>query len=253
MALAGADITGIAAATWPDAGAGGEPAPLPATVAGMDAELHVSGALHWPSAGTLVVSDLHLETGSSFARRRVFVPPYDTALTLDRLEAAIAATRPRRVISLGDSFHDPFGAERMPEPFRRRLCALAAGREWIWISGNHDRGCAAGMPGEAADEIVLHGVAFRHVPTAGPAAAFEVAGPLHPSARILGGGRSVRRRCFAGCGARLVMPAFGVLTGGLNVCDPAFRPIWPRLADVRVFMIGRRAVYPIPSDALVPG
>lgn len=239
-----------------DERSGAEPTPLAARLAGMDARLMPSGALYWPAAGTLVVSDLHLETGSSHARRRVFLPPWDTAATLARLEAAVAATRPRRVVSLGDSFHDRKGPERLPPDFRRRLEAIARDREWIWITGNHDHGAASLMPGTVADEIAIDGVAFRHVPAEDATDGFEVAGHLHPGARIAGGGgRTVRRRCFAGCERRLVMPAFGVFTGagGLNVCDPAFRPLWPRLTDFTAFMLGRRAVYPIPSEALLPG
>ena len=217
-------------------------------LAGMPVELTVEGALHLPAVATLVVADLHLEKGSAFAARGQFLPPYDTGATLARLAGVIARLAPARVIALGDSFHDHAAAARLASADRERLATLVAGREWIWIAGNHDPLPPAGLGGRAMAEWALGPLTFRHEPRAGRSAG-EVAGHLHPSARVAGGGRAVRRRCFVADRERLVMPAFGALTGGLDVLDTAFRPLFPS-GGFHAFMLGE-AVHPVAGHRLV--
>jgi DNA ligase-associated metallophosphoesterase len=215
-----------------------------ARLAGIEAILDPSGALWWPAQDTLVVSDLHLETGSSYARTGQMLPPYDTGATLARLAEAVRRTAPRRLVALGDSFHDPFGPERLTPRDRLTLAGLAAAVEIVWITGNHDHAAAAVLGGVATPEFTLNGVVFRHIPTPGPVDAPEVAGHLHPAARIEVRGRRIRRRAFVGCGRRLVMPAFGCLTGGLDVADAAFAALWPE-APPSLHLIGRDRVYSV--------
>ena len=219
-------------------------------LAGERAVCDWRGALWLPDCATLVVSDLHLEKGSSFARRGMLLPPYDTAATLARLGTVIDDYRPQVVISLGDSFHDGQGAARMPDIFRVHLTTLMAGREWFWISGNHDPDPPAGLGGVFAGEVSIGPLIFRHEPARGPCPG-EVAGHLHPGARIVRQGRSVRRPCFASDGERLVMPAFGSLTGCLNVLDRAYTSLfdWGRftahvLGADRVYALNRSVLYP---------
>jgi DNA ligase-associated metallophosphoesterase len=185
----------------------------------------VEGALWWPGERTLVVADLHLEKGSSFARRGQLLPPYDTAATLRRLALVVARMAPARIIALGDSFHDRQGGERLCEADRVALQELTAATEWIWIAGNHDPEPPRDLGGWSTHELAIGPLTFRHEPRTA-AKAGEIAGHLHPAARVVGRGRSIRRRCFAGDGRRLVMPAFGALAGGLNVLDAAFRPLF---------------------------
>jgi len=220
-------------------------------VAGEEAVCDPAGALFLPAHGLLVVSDLHLEKGAAFARRGVMMPPYDTAATLDRLAAVVAAWRPAAVISLGDSFHDTNGARDMPAPFRDRLSLLMKDRDWFWIAGNHDPEPPAGLSGRTVREIAVGCLLFRHEP-AGHACDGEVAGHLHPGARIVRRGRSVRRPCFATDGRRLVMPAFGALTGALNVRDRAFARLFD-WAAFRAYMLGTGRVYPVAGRMLAPG
>jgi hypothetical protein len=179
--------------------------------------------LFWEEQRLLVVSDLHLEKGSSFATRGVLLPPYDTAATLGRLGALIARYNPRSVIALGDSFHDREAHERLSAADRDGLAALQADRDWIWISGNHDPALPRGLGGVVAHEVAIGPIAFRHEPTG---AVGEIAGHLHPKARVSTRGRSMERRCFASDGARAVMPAFGAYTGGLSIRDVAFSKIF---------------------------
>ena len=220
-------------------------------IAGQQAVCDRSGALWFEALSLLVVSDLHLEKGSAFARRGSFLPPYDTAATLSRLAQVVAQFEPKTVISLGDSFHDGGGAARMPEPFRAALGAMQAGREWYWITGNHDPDAPQGVSGETVTDITVGGLTFRHEPTL-VSIAGEIAGHLHPGARIVQRGRSVRRRCFASDGRRLVMPAFGAFTGSLNVLDRAYRNLFD-WTDFRAYMLGDQRVYPIAADNLHPG
>lgn len=220
-------------------------------IAGECALCDRSGALYFPDLRLLAVSDLHLEKGSAIARRGALVPPYDTAATLMRLQAVIAEYDPRIVVSLGDSFHDGWGAERLPAPFRERLEALIAGRDWFWVAGNHDPDAPVGLPGDTVCELAVGRLLFRHEPSAIEAEG-EVAGHLHPCARIVQRGRSVRRRCFAGDGMRMIMPAFGAYTGSLNVLDRAYRGLFARETLV-AYMLGADRVFALPGSMLRPG
>ncbi len=212
----------------------------PATlrVAGAQFIADPAGALYWPQERLLIVADLHLEKGSAYAARKVFLPPYDTAETLEALGRLIASYRPRAVAALGDSFHDRRAGERLSVADRGRIRALQAGRDWIWIAGNHDRELPGGLHGEACGELSIGGVVLRHEPRAG-AAPGEIAGHLHPVARLAGRAGSVRRRSFVGDGTRCVLPAFGAFAGGLNILDPAFARLFgargtPCVQDSRV-------------------
>jgi DNA ligase-associated metallophosphoesterase len=196
-------------------------------VAGVTMLADLSGALFWEEQRLLVVSDLHLEKGSSFAARGVLLPPYDTAATLSRLATVIARHDPRRVIALGDSFHDGSAHERLAPADREAIAALQARRDWIWISGNHDPAPPDELGGTAADAVAIGPLIFRHEPTG---ACGEIAGHLHPKARVARRGRSVERRCFASDGERAVLPAFGAYAGGLSVRDPAFERIFQSAA-----------------------
>ncbi|QWG25829.1 ligase-associated DNA damage response endonuclease PdeM [Bradyrhizobium sediminis] len=195
-------------------------------VAGVTLVADLSGALFWEEQSLLVVSDLHLEKGSSFATRGVLLPPYDTAATLGRLAGVIARHDPRMVIALGDSFHDRDAHDRLSPADRDALTALQARRDWIWISGNHDPALPSGLGGVVADEVAIGPIMFRHEPSG---ALGEIAGHLHPKARVSARGRSMERRCFACDGERAVMPAFGAYTGGLSIRDAAFARIFQSL------------------------
>jgi DNA ligase-associated metallophosphoesterase len=201
------------------------------------------GGLYFPESRTLVVSDLHLEKGSAFARRGMMLPPYDTLATLRILEAVIARHDPATVISLGDNFHDRKGSAAMPEAFRQMIAAMACGREWIWINGNHDPDGAQGLPGASMDELRHAGLVFRHEPSRRDGIG-EIAGHLHPSATVRRRERSVRRACFATDGKRLVMPAFGVTTGGLDLRHREMSGLFDRQQLV-AHMLGRDRVYSV--------
>ena len=212
-------------------------------VAGVEAVCDPFGALFLPDTRTLVVSDLHLEKGAAFARRGSLLPPYDTLSTLTILDAVIARYDPRVVVSLGDNFHDRVGAALLPDLFRERIVDMARGRDWIWINGNHDPDGAADLPGISADELHFAGLAFRHEPSA-IAVAGEVAGHLHPAATVRRRDKSVRRACFATDGARMVMPAFGVMTGGLDLSHRALAALFDRDSLV-AHMLGRDRIYAV--------
>src|SRR5712691_9489441 len=195
-------------------------------VADVSLVADLSGALFWEEQRLLVVSDLHLEKGSSFAQRGVLLPPYDTVATLGRLAAVIARHDPRMVIALGDSFHDRDAHARLSDADRDTLTALQADRDWIWISGNHDPALPSDLGGMVANEVAIGQIAFRHEPSG---AFGEIAGHLHPKARVATRGRAMERRCFASDGERAVMPAFGAYAGGLSIRDAAFAKIFQSL------------------------
>lgn len=174
-----------------------------------------SGALHWASERLLCVSDLHFGKSERLARRGgALLPPYETRETLSRLDAVIEATRPETVICLGDSFDDLTAAHALPDAERLWLTRLMAGRDWIWIEGNHDAGPVE-IGGSHRAEFTLGPLTFRHI--ADPAAQAEVSGHYHPKLRL--GGQS--RPCFLFDAKRLILPAFGAYTGGLRHDNPA--------------------------------
>jgi uncharacterized protein len=213
------------------------------TVAGASLVADCAGAIYWPDESLLVVADLHLEKGSAFAARGVLLPPYDTAATLARLAMLIERYAPRLVIALGDSFHDGGGPARMSDISRAGLKALQGGRDWLWIAGNHDPDPADNIGGRFAEILALGPLTFRHEPSPYLCDG-EIAGHLHPQARIARRGRAVSRRCFASDGKRLVMPAFGAYAGGLNVRDRAIVSLFGALSFT-AHMLSERRIYAV--------
>lgn len=195
----------------------------------------------------LIVSDLHLEKGSSFAARGQMLPPYDSSATLKIVERLVAQFSPKMVISLGDSFHDPRAEARIDERDAERIRALTAVTDWVWVEGNHDPDPPAHLGGRAAKTLCLDPLVFRHEPTGQHG---EIAGHLHPAAKVAGKFRSLRRRCFVSDGKRLVMPAMGAFTGGLNVRHEAFEPAFPDGGKM-IFMMGDARIYPVMTKRLL--
>jgi len=231
---------------------------LSVRIAGEACVLRCSGAMWVPAYGALIVADLHLEKGSAFAVRGQLLPPYDSRATLDKLEAEIAELDPAMVVLLGDSFHDTKAIPRMAAEDRARLDRLAAGRDWLWLEGNHDRealardaDAAARLPGRIVGDMALGPLRLTHEPeplTAEDDRRGEVAGHLHPAAKVAAYGRGVRRPCFVTDGSRIVLPAFGAFTGGLNVRDPAIADLFaaPPLAAA----LGRDRVHALDWSVL---
>jgi hypothetical protein len=177
------------------------------------------GALFWPSRQALLVADLHLEKASWFARLGQMLPPYDSVATLADLTAVVAATGAREIWCLGDSFHDKHGCDRLPERARDMLTGLTGATRWTWITGNHDAGFVDHCGGTIVEEALVDELVLRH--EADPAEARpELSGHFHPKLRITQRGRQVSRRCFVATATKLVLPAFGALTGGLDVNHP---------------------------------
>jgi uncharacterized protein len=210
-------------------------------LAGVTFVADLSGALLWEAERLLVVSDLHLEKGSSFAARGTLLPPFDTAATLSRLACVIARHDPRTVIALGDSFHDRTAHMRLSDADREQLASLQSGRDWIWISGNHDPELPRDFGGAVSDIITVGAITFRHEPTG---ARGEIAGHLHPKARVATRARRVERRCFVSDGERAIMPAFGAYAGGLSVRDAAFARIFPQRSFI-AHVLGDRRLHSI--------
>lgn len=216
--------------------------------AGVELVATAAGALWWPEEAALIVSDLHLEKGSSFGRRGAFLPPYDSRSTLEGLAALAGALAPHRVVCLGDSFHDGDGAVRLAREDAERLAGLACGRDWVWVAGNHDPRPAAELGGRMVEEAALGPLVFRHQAAPGEADG-EISGHYHPKASVAIAGKRLTGRCFVGDGRRLLLPAFGAYTGGLDVFDPAItRLLAP---SFRVHLLGRSRVHTLAHLRLV--
>lgn len=214
---------------------------------GAAVTLRASGALWLEEQRTLVVADLHLEKGSAYAMRGQMLPPYDTRETLRRLQAEVMATLPDAVVLLGDTFHDRKSEDRLARDDAQTLRSLAGATRLIWVIGNHDADGPRALPGDVADELSVAGLTLRHEPVDGPQVG-EVAGHLHPCARVVASRGSVRRRCFVTDGSRMVVPAFGAYAGGLNIRHAAFAglfsqpPLCGALGADRVHAVGWRSV-----------
>jgi uncharacterized protein len=209
--------------------------------------LDASGAAWWPAQSTLVFADIHFEKGSSYARRGALLPPYDTRAALKRMGEVVARRRPKRIIALGDSFHDREAADRLDAEERAILAALGRAADWVWIAGNHDPAPPSWLGGMVTEEIALGRLIFRHE----PGVMFqpgEIAGHLHPCTTVTMRGRSLRRRCFVSDGRRMVLPAFGAYAGGLDLRDIAIRSLFESafgafaLGSARVYAVAGRGV-----------
>ena len=223
--------------------------PAQISLCGMTFTADPSGALYWADQDTLIVADLHLEKGSSAAVRGSLLPPYDTRATLDRLGMVVERLQPARVIALGDSFHDTAGPDRLSREDMDALLALQGAREWYWVTGNHDPDIPESVGGRVVPSVTLGRIRFRHEPTPSPAS-HEIAGHLHPAARLVRRGAAVRRKCFIANGDRLVLPAFGAYAGGLNVMTDAFEPLFGQ-SEFLVWMLGQDGVFPVSRRQLL--
>lgn len=214
----------------------------PLHLAGERLMLDPDGALVWPAQRLLAVADLHLEKGSAAAAHGALLPPWDTRATLDRLAALVRRHAPRTVVALGDSFHDPRGASRLLAADAARLAAMTAATAFVWVLGNHDPAPAEGLGGVSAAEWRTGPLVFRHEAVAG--AAGEISGHFHPKAQVPVRGAVVSRACFVADARRVLLPALGAYTGGLDVRDLAIARLFPR--GGRVFLLGRERLFSFP-------
>lgn len=225
-----------------------KPEPLSVDLAGHTFIPLVEGALFWPAQRTLIVSDLHLEKGASYARNGQYLPPYDTQSTLAIVSRLMRDLPVETVISLGDSFHTPKAAELLGDDSCASIRNMTRQCDWVWIEGNHDPVPPQHLGGRALHELRRGRLIFRHEPKGETG---EIAGHLHPCARLEGrSGKKVRRRCFVTNGSALILPAMGAFTGGLNVLDPAYQSVLG--AQRQVFMLGEARVYAVPTARLTP-
>ena len=192
---------------------------VPFSFAGETFVASPEGALHWPAQKALLVADLHLEKASGFARLGQFLPPYDSVATLTALAAVVEATGVTRLYCLGDSFHDRFGCDRLPDQARSLLLEMTSRLDWTWILGNHDPGFADHCGGKLVEEMQVAGIILRHEANRNDARP-EMSGHFHPKYRVNVRGRHVSRRCFVASSTKLILPAFGSLTGGLDASHP---------------------------------
>jgi hypothetical protein len=217
---------------------------VPLSFAGHDLFASPDGALHWPAENALLVADLHLEKASWFAAGGQLLPPYDSLATLQVLERDIERTGAARLICLGDSFHDRFGCERLPADARRLLESLTARLDWTWIVGNHDVGCADHCGGRVKEECEVGGIDLRHEAAAGDPRP-EISGHYHPKFRLNLRGRNVSRRCFVASATKLILPAYGAFTGGLDASHPEILKKVGREASALVPVTDRLLKFPI--------
>jgi DNA ligase-associated metallophosphoesterase len=218
------------------------------SVCGKVFRADMSGALYWPGQDVLIVADLHLEKGSSYARQGQLLPPYDTRDTLQRLAEVLDRYDASTVIALGDSIHDLEACQRIGLEELEILQIMQEDREWIWVTGNHDPLIGERLGGTVTGDIEVEGIVLRHEPRPGHMT-HEIAAHLHPAARLSVHGYTIRRPCFVGNGRRLVMPAFGTFAGGLNILEAPFEPLFSN-DGLRVWMLGQEGLYPVATRLL---
>ncbi len=226
------------------------PAAAPLIVNGATLRPDPAGALLWPDRRIAVFADLHLEKGSSFTRRGLLLPPYDSRATLAALEAVLARHEIDHVICLGDSFHDTEAAARLSDAEVATIRRLTSTHRWTWIAGNHDPDPPAILGGQIADELTLGPLVFRHQALVPGPAPGEISGHFHPKATVATRARRLTARCFVTDGHRAILPSFGAYTGGLDVLDPAVAGHFRRAFTVH--MLGREKIHVMPRQKLVP-
>ena len=192
---------------------------VPLSFAGETFSATASGALYWRAQDALLVADLHLEKASWFARLGQLLPPYDSHATLTALTEEVNRTGATRLYCLGDSFHDRFGCDRLPADSRALLEGLTGRLDWTWIVGNHDPGFPDHCGGRIVDEEIVGAIVLRHEAVPGDSHP-EISGHFHPKLRLSLNGRRISRRCFVASDRKLILPAFGSLTGGLDARHP---------------------------------
>lgn len=228
---------------------------VPLSFAGQEWLLTKGRALYWPRERALLVADLHLEKGSFFARHGQMVPPYDSRETLERVALAIRETGARRVITLGDNFHDSDGSTRLEPHACGMLDALTKTVDWVWITGNHDPHMEARCGGTLTEELEIGGVVLRHRAKPGETRP-ELSGHFHPRLQLTVHRRSIRRACAVvstsegpdgTVSGRMILPAFGAYTGGMNAADPAIlEALQPaERIDAMVHTSDRLATFPL--------
>ena len=217
---------------------------VPLSFAGQQYFASPDGALHWPAEGALLVADLHLEKASWFASAGQLLPPYDSLATLQALDQDIARAGAIRLFCLGDSFHDKFGCDRLPAAARDLLESLTSRLDWVWIVGNHDAGFVDHCGGRIEEECEVGGIILRHEAVVGDPQP-EMSGHYHPKFRLSLRGRSVSRRCFVASDTKLILPAYGAFTGGLDAAHPEIiRKVGPR-ASALVPVTDRLLKFPL--------
>lgn len=217
----------------------------PLHLAGERLMLDPAGALVWPARRLLAVADMHFEKGSAAASRGSLLPPFDTRVTLERLATLLRRHAPRMVVALGDSFHDAGGAGRLAAADAAVLAAMTAAADFVWVLGNHDPTPPEGIGGTSVPEWRAGPLVFRHQAVVG--AMGEISGHFHPKAQVAVSGALVSRPCFLADARRLLLPALGAYTGGLDVRAPAIARLFPR--GGRVFLLGRERLFSFPYAA----
>lgn len=214
------------------------------------------GGLFWPKHNCLIVSDLHLEKGAAMAAGGYLIPPYDTGETLIKLRSCIERWKPEKVICLGDSFHRDDSASSLPLLYRVQLSELMQAKDWVWISGNHDPNSPAELQGNCHEELAIGPLIFRHEQVGEQAGDNlfagqygEISGHLHPCAVIHRRNKRLRRRCFVSDNRRLILPAFGAFTGGLNIYHKAYWGLFDQ-DELRVWMLGQKQIYELSGSQL---
>ena len=192
---------------------------VPLSFAGQDFLATPEGALHWPAEQALLVADLHLEKASWFARLGQFLPPYDSLATLQALQRDVGRSAVKRLYCLGDSFHDRLGCDRLPAAARDLLASMTSRLDWVWIVGNHDIGFIDHCGGRIEEMCEVRGIVLRHEAEEGDPRP-EMSGHFHPKLRMSLRGRHVSRRCYVAGATKLILPAYGAFTGGLDAGHP---------------------------------
>ena len=212
---------------------------------------HCSGIVFHEKTETLIVSDLHLEKGSSYADSGQLLPPYDSLKTLKYLCHMSFILQPKVVVALGDSFHDANGPARLGIEEHQMINQVRVQAEWIWIIGNHDSELPPNWPDHVMQEYYIGNVVLRHEAAELKDGDVEITGHFHPKALAKVRGKNISKRCFAFDSTRMIMPAFGSYTGGLNVLEAPVREVFQE-RPFNTLMMGSKGLFSYPSQSLVP-
>lgn len=177
-------------------------------------------ALVWEDRYTLILSDLHLGKATARKLAGMTMPELSDKEDLKRVGALAETHHCERILILGDLIHSRQGLTEANEKLFAEWVESIS-QKVVLVEGNHDRK-ARGKLHDLPIEIYLESLSikpfqFVHEPPEGNEQ-FAICGHIHPGFQFKDAiGCSKSTKAFWLKDNCLVLPAFGTLTGHVNV------------------------------------
>ena len=195
--------------------------------------LQKDGSVYWPDKKSLILGDLHLEKSSYFAKLGNFLPPYDSFETLNKLEKSLNKLNVNKIILLGDIFHDKEGIKRLNKKLLKYLDYICKKFDVIWLVGNHD-GIDRPKDAKFCKKYKIDNINFNHKSSKNTMN--ELSGHYHPKATLKLFKTKISKPCFLIGKSKIILPAYGSFTGGIDSQDEIFKKIFENKYKTYLFL-----------------